>query len=175
MVNALRLHLNKRKSGLFGPTGSYILDWFAGSGLKRFPKIGGCGVRILVLRHVGSNPGTKGLFTQIVLEHSNKGLPFLVRDFIESAVRLSLVSNRLLNRVACLASIKSHRPLFVVVRMHPNLPIWIEVIGRLFFHPARESLIEPNVVPPSHCDQIAKPLMGDLVGHYRENTLLCEV
>src|SRR5260221_2226482 len=64
---------------------------------------------------------------------------------------------------------------FVVVRMHPNLPIWIEVIGRLFFHPARESLIEPNVVPPSHCDQIAKPLMGDLVGHYRENTLLCEV
>ncbi len=45
-----------------------------------------------------------------------------------------------------------------------DLPVGMQVVDRLGFHPGGEALVEPEVVPPAHGDQIAEPLVGHLVG-----------
>ncbi len=52
-----------------------------------------------------------------------------------------------------------------------DLPVGVQVVDRLAFHPGGEALVEPEVVPPAHGDQIAEPLVGHLVGDGDRNVL----
>ena len=45
----------------------------------------------------------------------------------------------------------------------------MEVVGGLGLHPGGEALVEPEVVPPGHGDEIAEPLVCELVGDQAEN------
>src|SRR5438132_6247287 len=51
----------------------------------------------------------------------------------------------------------------------PDLPFWIGSIGGLEVHECRKALVQPEIVPPSHRDQISEPhmsnLMCDHMGH----------
>src|SRR5882762_10189328 len=53
----------------------------------------------------------------------------------------------------------------------PCLPLRIEFFGALRSHPRGESLIQPKVIPPGHCDEIAKPHVRGLVGDHLIDTL----
>src|SRR5262249_20069065 len=45
------------------------------------------------------------------------------------------------------------------------------MVGSLFLHPGGKALIEPEIVPPGHGDEVARPLMGRLVGNDLEHGL----
>lgn len=46
----------------------------------------------------------------------------------------------------------------------PDIELGIEGIGRDEFHHGREGFVQPEVVPPSHSDEVAEPLVGEFVG-----------
>ena len=88
---------------------------------------------------------------------------------VEHRHRLALVGNRLLDRVRGAPRVGAHRILLALVAVEPALPLRIEVLGRLHLHPGGEAFVEPQVVPPAHGDEIAEPLVRDLVGDDAEN------
>src|SRR2546422_6427376 len=45
----------------------------------------------------------------------------------------------------------------------PGVPIRVEALRGLGRHPRGEPLVQPQVVPPRHRDQVAEPLVRDLV------------
>ena len=45
----------------------------------------------------------------------------------------------------------------------PHSPAWVEALGGLARHPRGETLVQPQVVPPGHRDEVAEPLVRDLV------------
>jgi len=47
----------------------------------------------------------------------------------------------------------------------------MQVIDGLVAHPRREALVEPQIVPPGHRDEVAEPLVGHLVGDDRGDNL----
>lgn len=49
-------------------------------------------------------------------------------------------------------------------KVGPGVPVGEEVVDSQGADPGSEPLVEPQVVPPLHGDQISKPLMGNLVG-----------
>ncbi len=55
--------------------------------------------------------------------------------------------------------------------LRPHLPFRKQVVDRKVFDPAGEAFIEPEIGPPAHSDEIAEPLMGELVGYYHGNVL----
>ena len=57
------------------------------------------------------------------------------------------------------------------VFLQPDLPLRIETRRAFRSHPGRESFVEPKIIPPRHGDEIAKPLMCDLVRDHFINGL----
>ncbi len=49
---------------------------------------------------------------------------------------------------------------------------WKETELSPIFHPAGEALIEPQVIPPHHSDEVPEPLMCQLVSHHHGHPLL---
>ena len=45
----------------------------------------------------------------------------------------------------------------------PDLPFWIGSVGGFEVHEGGEALVQPEVVPPSHRDQISEPHMSNLM------------
>jgi hypothetical protein len=45
----------------------------------------------------------------------------------------------------------------------PHLVLWEQRVGAEVLHPGGEALVEPQAVPPGHGDQIAEPLVRQLV------------
>ena len=48
----------------------------------------------------------------------------------------------------------------------PDLPFWIGSVGGFEVHECREALVQPEVVPPSHSNQISEPHMSNLMGDH---------
>src|SRR5207302_3037675 len=65
-----------------------------------------------------------------------------------------------------------HRELLLVVAVEPGLPWRMGMFGGLGLHPAGEPLVEPKIVPPSHGDEVAEPLVRYLVREDDENAAL---
>mmetsp|Transcript_16955 Transcript_16955/g.53839 ORF Transcript_16955/g.53839 Transcript_16955/m.53839 type:complete len:316 (+) Transcript_16955:2161-3108(+) len=55
--------------------------------------------------------------------------------------------------------------------LRPHVPRGEDVIRREIRYPRREALVEPEVGPPLHGDQVAKPLVRELVGHGHTHVL----
>ena len=49
---------------------------------------------------------------------------------------------------------------------------WNAVIDAEIFDPRREALVEPEMRPPFHRDQVAEPLMSQLVANNQRDALL---
>ena len=47
-----------------------------------------------------------------------------------------------------------------------------DVVGGKILHPRGKALVEPEVVPPLHGDQVAEPLVRELVGDHSAHALL---
>jgi len=56
-----------------------------------------------------------------------------------------------------------HRLLHVALCLQPQFPLRMEVIDGLVLHPGGETLVEPQIIPPRHGDEITEPLVCHLV------------
>src|SRR3546814_20762432 len=56
-----------------------------------------------------------------------------------------------------------------------RLPVGVEMVARLGLHPARETFVEPQIVPPRHGDEVAEPLVRDLVRLHGIDRLPCRI
>ena len=54
-------------------------------------------------------------------------------------------------------------------KIFPHPPFGVQCINRHVFHHIGKAFIEPQVVPPLHGNQIAEPLMAELVRDNRSN------
>lgn len=50
-------------------------------------------------------------------------------------------------------------------KLAPDIPLWVKVIDGKPANPGCKAFVEPELIPPVHCYQVAKPLMGKLVSH----------
>ena len=92
-----------------------------------------------------------------------KRAALLVGDAVERASASLDGGDRLVDRMRGGAGVEVHRPLAALVGPQPDPPLGMEALARLGRHPVGERLVEPEVVPPGHGDQVAEPLVRDLV------------
>ena len=59
--------------------------------------------------------------------------------------------------------VERHGELLRPVTVQPALPLRIKLLRSLRRHPGRKALVEPEIVPPRHGDEIAEPLMRHLM------------
>mmetsp|Transcript_2671 Transcript_2671/g.10384 ORF Transcript_2671/g.10384 Transcript_2671/m.10384 type:complete len:407 (+) Transcript_2671:1817-3037(+) len=81
--------------------------------------------------------------------------------------------DRDLNGVAAAQGIKLQGPLLLHANIRlPDVPLRVQLVRGEGLHPVREALVEPQVVPPAHGDQVAEPLVRQLVRDDRADALL---
>ena len=117
-------------------------------------------------------PARNDVLAEIALEHADERLALAVGDDVEHRHRLGLVGDRLLDRMGGAARILAHGGLLGAAAVEPGLPVRMQRLGGLGLHPAREALVEPDVVPPRHGDEIAEPLVRHLVRDDAEDAAL---
>src|SRR6478736_3160617 len=55
--------------------------------------------------------------------------------------------------------VEAHCPFARSDAVDVRTPIGMEMLGGLVLHPARETFVQPKVVPPRHGDEVAEPLV----------------
>ena len=135
----------------------------AGRTFERPPQIGRGGVAVGVRGHVFADAVAKRLLAEIVFQHADQRLTLVVGNAVERRHGFAGVGDRLLDRMRGAPRVERQRELLLAVAVEPGLPLRIEMLRRLGLHPAGKALIEPEVVPPAHGDEIAEPLMRHLV------------
>ena len=114
----------------------------------------------------------KNLRGQELFQHSDNRCALTVADGIKKLAYFSRVFNFLLNGVGVLESVQAQSPVGVHIdELGPHLPFREGPIHRLGAHPGGETLVEPQVVPPLHSDQVAEPHMGHFVGYHLSDSL----
>ncbi len=109
---------------------------------------------------------------QKVLQHSNHRCAFAVADGIKELADFSGVLDCLLDGVGVLQAVQAQRPVGVHIHeLRPHLPLGEQPVDRLVAHPRCEALVQPQVVPPFHSDQISEPHMSHLMGDHLRHPL----
>ena len=108
-------------------------------------------------------PSRNASFAEIVLQHADQRLALVVGNAVERGHGLAVVGDRLLDRMRGAPRVERHGVLLLAVAVEPGLPLRIEMLRGLLLHPAGKTLVEPEVVPPAHGDEIAEPLMRHLM------------
>lgn len=82
----------------------------------------------------------------------------------------SVVIRRITSRLVTYNKLSPDVPIYGIVSMNSESPVasltGIEVIDRKPAHPGGETLVEPQLTPPVHGDEITEPLMCKLVSNY---------
>src|SRR5712692_5882799 len=55
----------------------------------------------------------------------------------------------------------------------PDLPLRIGMVSRFVIHEGGEALVQPEIVPPFHRDQISEPHVSNLMGDDMSYRFLC--
>src|SRR5471032_1442162 len=55
--------------------------------------------------------------------------------------------------------------------LQAGVPLRMQCVGGVCLHPPGEALVEPEIVPPCHRDEVSEPLMGHLVADDEKYTL----
>src|SRR6185369_16498779 len=112
---------------------------------------------------VALHAAAKGLLAGPAFEHADGGRTLLIGDAVERHEDVAARGDRLANpprrykrvgvdRIG--AGLDARRPAIVV-----RPPLVYDLLG----DPGRECFVQPDVVPPGQRDEIAEPLMRDLV------------
>src|SRR6185312_16771475 len=109
--------------------------------------------------HVTTDAVAERVSPEISLEHADQRLALVVGDGVERRHGYAGVWNGLLDRMRGAPRIERHGELLLAVAVEPGLPLRIEMLCCLLLHPARKALVEPEIVPPAHGDEVAEPLM----------------
>ena len=149
---------------------------------KRIPQIRGGRIRIFMRVNVAADSIPEDVLAKKALQYPQKRLALFVSYIVEGAIGFGLRSDRLLNRMRGRTRIAFHgrflgdsgapRRISRQFPRQPDFPLRVELRGAFAAHPRGESFVEPEVVPPSHRDEVAKPHMGHLMRQHFVDILL---
>mmetsp|Transcript_36497 Transcript_36497/g.65277 ORF Transcript_36497/g.65277 Transcript_36497/m.65277 type:complete len:253 (+) Transcript_36497:1970-2728(+) len=106
------------------------------------------------------------------VEHAHHAASFAVRNGIEDLLYLRRIGDGNLDWMAAAEPIQLQGPLLLLAHVAlPNVPLGRERVGSEGLHPICEALIEPQVIPPGHGDEITEPLVGQLVADHTADPL----
>ena len=115
--------------------------------------------------HIGTHTLSEGHLTGIVFQHPDDRLTLLIGDGVKDLRDLLDRIDRLNHRMCRGLSIEVKGCFLARFFLQPDLPVRMHPVGDAGLHPRGKALIEPDIIPPGHGDQIAEPLMRHLVGH----------
>uniref|UniRef100_A0A182JBR1 Uncharacterized protein n=1 Tax=Anopheles atroparvus TaxID=41427 RepID=A0A182JBR1_ANOAO len=110
-----------------------------------------------------------------MVQHADHARALVVADLVEDLVDLGRVPDRYLDRVRVAQAVQLER-----VRVHvgdelrPDVVAREQVVHAQELHERRVALVQPQVRPPFHRDEIAEPLVRDLVPHGQRDRLLAD-
>src|SRR2546425_4059524 len=111
--------------------------------------------------------------TYVCFDHSKNASTLAIADLIEQFLDLFWGTDLGLDGMCALQSVSGHGSTGAVLdEVLPDLPLWIGPVDYLVGHEGREALVEPEIVPPFHSDEIAEPHVSNLVRDYLSNALL---
>ena len=166
-------HVDDGESHLFGPSRHDLLDRFAAGVLETPPQVFGLRVGVGVLFEVSLHALLELFRSDPTVNHPDDVAALLVRDGVEDLVHFGRVVHRNLDGVAVLQAVELERANGVVVDvLLPNFEIRVAHVRRVVLHEGGEALVEPQVRPPLHGDEVAEPLVRHLVAHHDRHPLL---
>ncbi len=121
------------------------------------------GVRVGVGLQIGAHPHLPGVLADIGFQHAQHRRTLAVGDGVTQGVHLGRGLGRPDHRMGGRGGVQRQGP-FAPPAGHAVAPVRMQVVDGLGGHPGGEALVEPEVVPPVHGDQVAEPLVRHLVG-----------
>ena len=116
-----------------------------------------------VARHVALHPRLKPRRAQPLLKHRQHHLAFFVGDAVPDGGQLIGVAHRLGNAAGRRQPVGTHRLLARLLHGGVPAPAGLQLGGDAVAQPGRKRFIQPDVVPPGRCHQVAKPLVCQLM------------
>ena len=160
-----RLHREHGKARLCEPVVRDRRNRLSGGLRERLPQIRRGRVAVLMRGDIVPNPLPEDVLSQELLQHTKNRCAFLIGQCVEHLLRLGRRADFGTDRTRRVQGIHAEGNLFVPGELHPRLPIRSPVIHNFAGEPGRKGFIQPEVLPPPHRYEIAKPLVDDLVGN----------
>mmetsp|Transcript_10788 Transcript_10788/g.23819 ORF Transcript_10788/g.23819 Transcript_10788/m.23819 type:complete len:246 (+) Transcript_10788:1131-1868(+) len=165
--------LHQWVSHLPSPRLHHVSNLDTGDLLPCGPQIGSLCVAVLVCVHVQLQPFLKLFQAQHAENHTDNTTSFTIGDCIEDLFHLLGMGNRDLNGVRGSQGIQQQRLRLLLADIRlPDVPLREQAVCRESLRPIGETLVQPQVVPPLHCYQVAEPLVGQLVRDHSGDALL---
>src|SRR5207245_9954725 len=132
----------------------------------------GC-VGITELFEIVANTLLELVWTYVCFDHSKNASTSVIARLVEQFLDLFWRADFSLAGMRALQSVSGHSSTGAVLdEVLPNLPLWISPVDHLVGHKGREALVEPEIVPPFHRDEITEPHVSNLVRDYFNDALL---
>ena len=134
--------------------------------LERRPEITGFGVFVSMFFEIVFETFEKALFAHLPNEHKHKMRTLGIDNTgVKKSSDFCWVGDIFADGLDALngITIKSGETV-LGEKIVPNLIFWEDVVGGIIFHDGSERFVEPEVVPPFHGDEVAKPLVREFVG-----------
>ena len=154
---------DQREAGLLDPRLRDARDLAARRGFQGMPQVGGDGVALAMAPHVEAHAVAELLGSEEVLDHAHDGGTLLVRDRVEVLRRLGDAAHFAVDRVRVGERVECQGARPVVLEALPEPPLRPPVVDDAIGHPGGERLVQPEVVPPRHRDEVAVPHVRELV------------
>ncbi|GJC83687.1 hypothetical protein ColLi_06525 [Colletotrichum liriopes] len=147
------------------PGAHQLVDVLAGGLGEGIPQRLGLCVAVLVGLEVVGHALEEGVDAEVVGEHADRRAALEVADVVEDLVDVEGVLDGHVDGVAGADAVQLEGHLHALIdELRPHLPLRVEVVGRVPSDPGGEALVEPELVPPVHGDEVAEPLVSQLVG-----------
>ena len=161
-------------AGLLQPGVHDLADVQAGSFAEGLPEVAPLGVVVLVSSKVVLQSLAQGIVTEQGPDHDQHPGTLGVNDRgVKDRVDFSWVVNRdvdWLNPVRGVP-LQGHRG-FRGLEEFPDVPVRVDGVDGDVFHHVGKALVEPEVIPPVHRDQVTKPLVRQFMGDHSGDQLL---
>ena len=106
------------------------------------------------------------VFAQPRLEHAKQRCALAIGDAVEGVVDIARAADRLAYGPRVSLRVEIHDVLRMRDASQPQLVRRHQLVYGLGPHPARKPLVEPQVVPPRHGDEISVPHVGELMSDH---------
>ena len=108
--------------------------------------------------------GLKLFLADVVLQHGENAATLPIGDAIECAVDLVIIIDGFAYLARGSQRVVDHGAECALQRFPVEMAFRPVGMRRLVFHPGGKGFIEPDVVPPGGCHQIAEPHVRHLMG-----------